>query len=115
MKYGCLLMLWLGLASFLLTGCGAPEAKLRNDLKQTGLAWYGYHEANLKGPANWDELITFAKEHKLGADSVQRVRDAKYELKWTAGLKDAKDPTSSMVLAEKPGGGPKLMLDASVR
>jgi hypothetical protein len=109
------LVLCLGLALGLLSGCGAPQAGLKDDLSKTGMAWHSYHDVHQKGPANWDELIAFAKESKLGADAVQRVRDAKYELKWTANLKEARDGMSNVVLAEKAGAGPKLMLDASVK
>jgi len=109
------ILLCLGLALPLLPGCGAPaEAKLRNDLKQTGMAWHIYHDENKKGPANWDELISHAKKVNQGSDAIERVRDAKYELKFTGALKDAKGAMSETVLAEKPGGGPKIMLDGSV-
>jgi len=95
-------------------GCGSGVIKLRNDLKQTGVIWHGYHDENKKGPANWDELIAYAKKTNQPADSIQRVRDAKYDLKWDVKLSELKGASSETVLAESPGGGPKLMMDGSV-
>src|SRR6185436_5467215 len=115
MKNASLAVFCLGVALVLQAGCsGVSDAKLRNDLKQTGMIWHGYHDENKKGPANWDELIAYAKKTNQGADSIERVRDAKYELKFTGALKDAKGGMAETVLAEKPGGGPKIMLDGSV-
>ena len=109
-------LLLLATAVLFHAGCGGlSDAKERNDLKQAGMAWHMYHDENNKGPANWDELIAHAKKVNQGADAIERVRDAKYELKFTGALKDAKGATSETVLAEKPGGKLKLMMDGSVK
>ena len=113
-----LLMTLLAAAALFQAGCGtsvSSDAKLRNDLKQTGLAWLEYQDVNKKAAANWDELIAYAKKMDVGADAITRVRDAKYELKWNVKWQDAKDGISNTVLGEKPDGGPKLMMDGSVR
>ena len=116
MKSVRLFVLCLGAALLLQAGCGpSSDAKLKNDLKTTGLAWHMYHDDNKKGPANWDEFITYAKGANLGADSILRVRDAKCDLKWDAKLSDVKDGLANTLLAEKPGGGLKIMMDGSVR
>jgi mannitol-specific phosphotransferase system IIBC component len=112
------LLLCLAVSFMCYAGCGSSgvsDVKLKNDLKETGLEWLSYQDDNQKPPANWDELIAYAKKKNGDAKGLERVRDAKYDLKWNFSLKDAKDGLANTVLGEKPGGGPKLMMDGSVK
>ena len=97
-------------------GCNAnKEAVLRNDLKSLGLAYISYYDENRKSPANWDELIAFAKQSDLSPDAIQRVRDAGYEVTWNADLNALPEGAANTVLAKKStGDGPQLMMDGSV-
>ena len=104
----------LGIALLFQAGCGASSSRLKNDLKATGMAYHNYHDAFQQGPPNWDEFIAHAKTVNFGAESIQRVRDAKYELKWGVRFNELKDGTSNTVMGEAPGGGPKIMMDGSV-
>ena len=117
MHHSKLLVLSLSAALLLQFGCGgASDAKLRNDLKQTGLAFHNYHDNNKKGPASWEEFLADAqKSDPTAAASIQRVRDAGYEMKWNVKLSEVQGGMANTVLAEKPGGGPKIMMDGGVR
>ena len=116
MKNRSLLLLVLGLAVLFQPGCGGlSDAKQRNDLKQTGLAWHEFNDEKKKPPASWDELIAYYKGKYGEATSLERARDAKYDLKWNLKFSDAKEGMANTVLGEKPGGGMKLMLDGSVK
>ena len=114
-----LLILFAILAPFCaLLGCGsgASSARLSNDLKQVGLTYHLYHDDHQVGPASWDEFIDYANKMEPGSDVVfKRVRDAGYNLKWKVKFSEVKEGLSSTVLGEKPGGGPKLMMDGSVQ
>jgi hypothetical protein len=104
------------LALLVCSGCGgANQAKLRNDLKATGLAYHGFQEDNKKAPSNWDELIAYAEKANLFPDGIKRVRDAGYTMTWDVKLSELKEPASSTVLAKPPGTGPTLMMDGSVK
>ena len=105
----------LGIAVLFQAGCGSSSVRLKNDLKVTGMAYHTYHDAHQKGPPNWDELIAFAKTANLSPEALQRARDAKYELKWGVKFSELKEGTSNTVMGEAPGGGPKIMMDGSVR
>jgi hypothetical protein len=104
----------LGAMLVLLAGCGASQARLLNDLKQTGLAYHNYHDVNQQGPSGWDELINFDKGIGGDGQAITRVRDAGYQLKWNARFSQV-GSLAETVLAENPSGGPKLMMDGSVR
>ena len=115
MNHGKWMLFVLGAVLSLQAGCGSSQASLRNDLKQTGLAYHMYHDDHKQGPANWDELIAYAKSSNLGSESIQRVREAGYELKWNVKLSEVKGGMANTVLGEKSGGGPKIMMDGSVQ
>jgi hypothetical protein len=111
-----LLLTLLGLATLLsLAGCDGGQARRINDLKQTGLAYHEYHDQHQVGPPGWDELIASAKDHGHSGESIQRVRDAGYEMTWGLKLPDAREGKAAIVLAKPPNSGPKLMSDGSVR
>lgn len=100
---------------FVLAGCGGGQARLINDLKQTGLAYHQYHDQHQQGPANWDELIAFEKASSGDPIGLVRARDAGYQMKWSVRFSEVAEGLSNTVLAENPGGGPTLMMDGSVR
>jgi hypothetical protein len=96
-------------------GCGQGEAQLRNDLKQVGLGYHNFHDANQQGPANWEEFLEFAKNSNEPLESYQRVRDAGYEVTWGVKFSELSGGLSNAVMAKPPGPGPTLMFDGSVR
>ena len=104
----------------LLSGCGSSKNdhlakdQLSYHLKLTGIAYYKHLVSHQKGPANWDELIASAKASGE-AESIQYVRDAKYDLKWNVNFADVKDGLASTVLGEKTGSSLELMMDGSIR
>jgi hypothetical protein len=95
------------------TGCGNSQAVLLNDVKQTGLAYHNYHDKHQQGPSSWNELIAFDKTTGGDGESIARVRDAGYEMKWNVKFSEVTEGMANTVLAERPGGGPKLMMDGS--
>ena len=103
------------LAVVTVAGCGAAGSNLNSDLKATGLAYHNFHDANRQGPSGWDEFITFASGNAETAGSIRRVKDAGYQMKWSVKFSDVTDGLSNTVLAERPSGGPKLMLDGAVQ
>jgi len=105
------LVLLLCACMFAHAGCGSGEARLLNDLKVVGLDYHNYHDANRVGPANWDELMKNSRDR----EAVQRVRDAGYQVKWGVKFTEVTEGLANTVLAEKPGGGPKVMMDGSVQ
>jgi hypothetical protein len=112
--------------ALLASGCGriksaADRAKKSNDLKQLGLMYHSYLDANRKGPASADDLMTIASDPGSKA-VVQMVKDGKYVLVWGTTIAEMqKNPQGSTgtVLgyeASAPtAGGLVLMGDASVR
>jgi hypothetical protein len=106
-----LLVLVLGSAMVLTLGCDNGQARLRNDLKSLAIDYHNYHDVHRQGPPGWDELIA----ESSNPDSVKRVRDAGYQVTWDGKLTEMPQGTSNTVMAQKPGGGPKLMMDGSVQ
>lgn len=102
----------LGAMLLALAGCETGQGQLVNDLKQTGLAYHSYHDQHQQGPPGWDELIAAS-----GGDgqSIARVRDAGYQMKWNVKFSEVKEGLSNTAMASNPGGGPTLMMDGSVR
>lgn len=103
-----LLIVAAGLAS--LPGCDNSQARLRNDLKVVGLDYHNFHDANRKGPASWEEL----QKGSMDPQAVQRVRDEGYQVQWGVEFNKVSEGLSNTVLAEKPGGRFKLMMDGAV-
>jgi hypothetical protein len=100
----------------IVSGCGASnQAKFMNDLKQTGLAYQNHHDAHQQGPASWDELIATDKSTGGDGQAIARVRDAGYQMKWGVKFSEVSEGLSNAVMAEKPGGGPRIMMDGSVQ
>jgi hypothetical protein len=95
-------------------GAGSGEAGLRNDLKVIGLVYHNYHDEHRQGPPGWDEMIAYAESTNMDGNSIRRVRDAGYDVRWNLKFSEATDGMSNTVLAQRPAGGPKLMLDGSV-
>jgi hypothetical protein len=113
-RHSIRLMLLAILASC--TGCGGGQEQLRNDLKQTGLAYHMHHDANERGPANWEELIATAEKSGINADGIRRVQAAGYKMTWDVVFRDVEAGLSHTVLGEPPAGdGPTLLMDTSVR
>jgi hypothetical protein len=105
------LLLALTLVSLaIVAGCDNSELKLMNDLKVVGLDYHNFHDANRKGPANWEEL----QKASMDPQAVQRVKDAGYQVKWGVEFGKVSEGLSNTVLAEKPGGKYKLMMDGAV-
>ena len=94
-------------------GCGSSQSTLLNDLRQAGMAYHNYHDAHQQGPPGWDEFIAFDKSSGGDGQSIARVRDAGYEMKWNVKFSEVTEGMANTVLAERPGGGPVLMMDGS--
>ena len=95
-------------------GCGGKHEAMREDLKLMGLMFTEYEIEKQKRPTSWDELITHAKEknNERAAESIQRVRDADYQVAWD--VQPGEQRATDTVLAKPPGEGPVLMLDGRV-
>ena len=99
----------------LLSGCG-PSTK--DDLKMVGVAYHGYHDRFRRGPSDWDSLIKNARNDRgIPIESLERIRDAGYSLKWDIEFQAVQGSTAETVLAELPDnkGGLRLMMDGSVK
>ncbi|MGE0610521.1 MAG: hypothetical protein AB7O62_25760 [Pirellulales bacterium] len=94
-----------------LSGCGKSAAMTRNDLRQAGLAYHSHHDANQRGPSNWDELVASG----LDQQAATRLKDAGYEFRWGVKFSELKEGTSFTVMAESKTGDYKLMMDGSVQ
>ena len=106
-------LLLLGVALIVCTGCQSKTEKLRDDLKRFGLAYTDYEDTKKTPPKSWEELLEFAKATPEMAESVQRVRDAGYEVSW--GLEVGSQGAGDTVLAKPASGdGPVVMLDGRV-
>jgi hypothetical protein len=118
-------VLVLAVTALLATGCGrirsaADRTRKSNDLKQLGLMYHSYIDANQKGPASADELMKMASDPGSRA-VVQMVKDGKYVLIWGAtivAMRNNPQGSTGTVLgyeATAPtSGGLVLMGDGSV-
>jgi len=104
-------------------GCGlsgqvreaAQQQQIQNDLKVLYFAYVNHIDSHGKGPASWDELLQFSSKSGEDTQSLVRVRDAGYQVKWGVKMSDATEGTAEFVLAQPSGSGPKLMLDGAIR
>jgi len=106
----------------MLGGCGAvtqarkaaERSQKMNQLKEVGLAYHDFHDANKRGPNNWDELESVAK----GSPAIQLIRKSGYEVFFGVSMKDVTIGTSNCIMAHNPAdvatGGEVLMMDGSV-
>jgi hypothetical protein len=108
-------------ACCVLVGVGPARAAAkitRDDLRQIGLAYHAYHDANARGPANGDDLGPYfdAKDRKRLVDAVNLARVV---FIFNVRLQDMTEGTSNTVLAyvqETPrDGGLVLYGDASIK
>lgn len=107
----------------LLNGCGAvtqarkaaDRSQKMEQLKRVGVEYHNFHDANKRGPNNWDELESFSKGT---SPVVKLIRQAGYELYSGVTFKDVSIGTSNCIMAHNPAdvatGGEVLMMDGSV-
>lgn len=114
-------------ALFSIVGCGAVEQARKaadrqkdlNSLKMLGMTFHNYHDTYRKGPASWDELITYADQQGSGP-IVKDLRDRGFVMTaWDISFKDITGGISNFVLLYEPtattSGGIVLLLDGSAR
>src|SRR5262245_4086406 len=94
----------------------AQERVTGNDLKQLGLAYHAFHDANNKGPANAEELAPFFENSKKLLDHLKSKR---IEFFYNVRITDMTEGTANTILAyekELPSkGGFALYGDGTVR
>jgi hypothetical protein len=94
----------------------ADKAKRTNDLKQIGIAYHAFNDANGKAPAKANDLLPFMENDKrlLGL-----LENKDIVFMFGVGIRDMTDGTSNTVLAYDKDvptkGGLVLMGDASVK
>ena len=93
----------------------AQDRRLVNDLKQIGLAYHNYFEANRKGPAKAEDLAPYLENDQRLVNLLKNDVVFAYNV----GILDMKDGTSNTVLAYPKDvptkGGPALYGDGSVK
>jgi hypothetical protein len=127
MKATCTVSVGALVLALLASGCGriqnaAERAKKSNDLKQLGLMYHSYIDANRKGPASADDLLKAAAGEPGAQAVVQKVKDGKYVLIWgttiTEMQKSPQGSTGTVLGYEATAptaGGLVLMGDGSVK
>jgi hypothetical protein len=106
----------LTLLLILAGGAPADERVTANDLKQIGLAYHAYHDANNKGPANAEQLAPYFENSKKLLDHLKTKR---IEFFYNVRLAEMTEGSSQTVLAYEKDtptkGGFALYGDGSVR
>ena len=106
------------LASFLVlvNSVRADERVTANDLKQIGLAYHAFHDANNRGPANAEQLAPFFENSKKLLDHLKTKR---IEFFYNVRITDMTEGTTNTVLAYEKDtptkGGFALYGDGTVR
>jgi hypothetical protein len=94
----------------------ADERVTANDLKQIGLAYHAFHDANNRGPANPEQLAPFFENSKKLLDHFKTKR---IEFFYNVRIVDMTEGTANTVLAYEKDtptkGGYALYGDGSVR
>jgi hypothetical protein len=98
-----------------LVGCGDGGERTANDLRQIGLAYHGYCDAQRKGPASEKDLAPYYEnsERLSGA-----LRSGRYVFLWGVSVMDLGKRTYVVIGYEKDvptSGGYVLFANASVR
>jgi hypothetical protein len=93
------------------------DRALANDMKQIGLAWHNFHDANNRGPKDADELAPYFENSKKLLDSLRTKR---IDFAFGVSINDLKEKGLSNVILghEKDAatkGGLALFGDGSVR
>ena len=89
-----------------------PRNPLNHDLNQFKNAYFAYEQQHKKGPANWEEITIFAKSIEIPTESIQKVKDAGYLVRW--GVSIPRNPAPDDVMAHRPSGGPKVMFNGRI-
>jgi hypothetical protein len=94
----------------------ADKIKRQNDLKQIGIAYHAYNDANAKGPAKAADLAPFFENDKRLLGLLEN-KDIVFI--FGVGLRDMTDGTANTVLAYEKDvptkGGYVLMGDATTK
>jgi hypothetical protein len=114
----------------LLLGCGGPQTQAEKEaekrdaaredpvvqaLHKTGQAYTGHMDEHQKGPASWEELISYAQSRGYDVAAIEQIKAKGYRFKWGMSYRNATDGVTTFVLAQPSGAGPKLMLDGSIQ
>jgi hypothetical protein len=106
-------------------GCGslkqaAERQKATNELKQVGLAWHNYYDANARCPAKPEDLFPFLDGPTSAAS--QALKSGRFVLVWDVNLPELRKTPAGMGGAavgwasETPtSGGLVLMADGTVK
>ena len=117
------------LATFLLLvliGCGGPKTVAEKKqaakkdpvvqtLQKTGLAYIQHIDAKRKGPANWEDFLSYAKLANLDLDAIELIKAKGYRVNWGVSYSSATGGVSTFVLVQPSGRRPRLMLDGTVQ
>lgn len=91
----------------------AGQGSVAKDLGLFYTVYMEHHDVHAKGPAGWDEMLTWTGDREAEAAAIGRLRDLGYQVTWGASLRDATQGSMNTVLAQSPGN-PTLMLDGTV-